>query len=324
MANAIVMDRPGGPEVLHLVQRELSDPGPGEIRMRQGAVGLNFIDVYHRSGLYQVASLPFTPGVEGAGVVEAVGPDVTDIQPGDRVAYVMEPGGYADVRLLRAARAVKLPDAITDETAAAAMLKGLTAQYLLKQTLPLAPGDRVLLHAAAGGVGSITCAWARHLGIQVIATAGGPEKCALALAAGASHAIDYRREDFVARVRELTSGAGVRAAFDGVGKETFLRSLDCLAPFGMLVSFGQSSGAVPPFDPVLLSTKGSLYLTRPTLATYVADRRRLLAMADELFAVMAAGVVKVDVRQRYPLADAARAHADLEGRRTSGSTVLLP
>jgi NADPH:quinone reductase len=324
MSKAIVMERPGGPEVLKLVEREVPGPGPGEIRIRQRAVGVNFVDVYHRSGLYKVPSLPFTPGVEGAGVVDAVAPDVTDIQPGDRVAYAMEPGGYADVRLLRAARAVKLPDAIADDEAAAVMLKGLTVQYLLRQTLPLERGDRVLFHAAAGGVGIIACAWARHLGIELIATAGGPEKCARALAAGAAHAIDYRAEDFVARVLALTGGTGVRAVFDGVGKDTFTRSLDCLAPFGMLVSFGQSSGAVPPFDPILLSTKGSLYLTRPTLATYTADRRRLLAMAEDLFAVVAAGVVKGDVRQRHPLADAARAHADLEARLTTGSTVLLP
>jgi len=322
MSKTIVVETPGGPEAMKLVDRPVGAPGPGEVRLRQSAAGLNFADVYFRTGLYK-APLPFTPGMEGAGVVEAVGPGVTDLRPGQRVAYPWGLGAYAQVRLIAADKVVALPDVISDEQAAAMMLKGLTAQYLLRQTLPLSSGDTILFHAAAGGVGHIVCQWARHLGIEVIGTAGGPEKCALVRAAGAAHAIDYKAEDFVARTRELTGGKGVKAVFDSVGKDTFMRSLDCLRPFGMLVAFGQSSGAVAPFDVLALSTKGSLYLTRPSLATYVAERDRWRAMAAELFAVVASGAVKIDIGQRYPLAEAGRAHQELEARRTTGASILI-
>jgi NADPH2:quinone reductase len=324
MPQAIVVRQVGGPEVMSLVDIEVGDPGPGEVRLRQEAVGVNFIDVYYRQGLYKPAAYPFTPGMEGAGVVDAVGPGVTEFRVGQRVAYPMTIGAYASFRLIPVAKLVPLPDTVTFDDAAAIMLKGLTAQYLLRQTVPLVAGDAILFHAASGGVGHLACQWAHHLGITVIATAGGEAKVARARAAGATHVIDYAAEDFVTRVKELTGGAGVRAVFDSVGRDTFSRSLDCLRPFGTMVSFGQSSGNVPPFDILTLSAKGSLHLTRPTLGTYVADRGRLTAMARELFDVIAAGVVKADVRQRYPLADAARAHAALEGRETSGASVLIP
>jgi NADPH:quinone reductase len=324
MPRAIIVEETGGPDRLRLAEIAIGEPAPHEIRVRQRAVGVNYIDVYHRSGLYPVPALPFVPGMEGSGIVDAVGTDVTDFHVGERVAYIATLGAYAEVRLLAAAKAVRLPDAISDEQAAGMMLKGLTAQFLLRQTLPLEKGDRILFHAGAGGVGRIACQWARHLGIELIATAGGPEKCAQARAAGASHVIDYRSEDFVARVKAMTAGAGVKAVFDGVGVETFARSLDCLRPFGMLISFGQPSGPIPPFNIATLSAKGSLYLTRPTITTYIADRDRYLAMARELFDVVGSGAVKVDVRQRYSLADAARAHQDLEGRLTTGSSILIP
>jgi NADPH2:quinone reductase len=324
MSKSILVERTGGPEAMRLDDVPLSEPGAGEVRVRQRAIGLNFVDVYQRSGLYKVAQLPFTPGMEGAGVVEAVGPGVTDFHAGQRVAYPWALGAYAEARILPAAKLVALPDAISEESAAGMMLKGLTAQYLLRQTAPLARGDTVLFHAVAGGVGHIACQWARHLGIEVIGTAGGPQKCAQARAAGVTHVIDYRSEDFVARVKELTKNAGVKAVFDSVGNDTFLRSLDCLRPFGMLVSFGQSSGPVPPFDILALGAKGSLFLTRPMLATYLADRARYLGMARELFEVVGSGAVKIDVGQRYPLAEAARAHADMEARRTTGSSILIP
>jgi NADPH2:quinone reductase len=324
MSKALIVPRTGGPEVLQLVDIFVGDPGPGEVRLRHHAIGVNFIDVYYRQGLYKPAGYPFTPGMEGAGVIDAVGPDVTEFEVGQRVAYPMTIGAYSTVRLIPAAKLVALPDEVSFDDAAAVMLKGLTAQYLLRQTLSLTEGDTILFHAASGGVGHLACQWARHLGLKVIATAGGAEKGARALAAGATHVIDYKTEDFVARVKELTGGVGVKAVFDSVGKDTFARSLDCLRPFGMLVSFGQSSGTIPPFDVLTLSTKGSLYLTRPTLATYIADRYRLKAMARELFEVMGSGAVKADVHQRFPLAEGARAHAALEGRGTSGATVLIP
>jgi len=323
MPKAIVVETPGGPEVMRWTDVPEPEPGPGEIRVRQHAVGVNFVDVYFRSGLYKAPRLPFVPGMEGAGVVEAVGAGVTEPRVGERVAYPFSLGAYSEWRTLPAAAVVPLPDDISFETAAGMMLKGLTAQYLLRQTLPLEAGDTVLFHAASGGVGHIACQWARHLGITLIGTAGGPEKCARARAAGAAHVIDYQSEDFVARVKALTNGAGVRAVFDGVGRDTFLRSLDCLRPFGMLVAYGQSSGAVPPLDILTLSAKGSLYLTRPTLGTYLADRGRFLRMAADLFEVVAMGEVTIEVRERYPLADAGRAHADLEGRKTSGASILI-
>ena len=324
MPKAIVVEHTGGPETLRLVDVTVGEPGAGEIRLRQRAIGVNFIDVYHRSGLYKVPGLPFTPGMEAAGIVEAVGAGVSDVRPGDRVAYTGVLGAYAETRLVPAAKVVPLPDTISFEQAAAMMLKGLTAQYLLRQTVSLAGGDKILLHAAAGGVGLIACQWARHLGLDVIATAGGPDKCALARAAGATHVIDYRAEDFVARVKTITGGEGVKVVFDSVGADTFMRSLDCLRPFGMMVSFGQSSGPVPPFDIVTLSAKGSLYLTRPTIMTYIADRKRSLSMVRELFDIVTSGAVKIRVRPSYSLVDAARAHQDLEGRRTTGSSVLIP
>jgi NADPH2:quinone reductase len=309
---------------MQLVDVEVGDPGPGEVRLRQHAIGVNFIDVYYRQGLYKPAAYPFTPGMEGAGLVDAVGAGVTEFRVGDRVAYPMTIGAYATMRLIPAAKLVALPEQVSFDDAAAVMLKGLTAQYLLRQTLPLAAGDTILFHAASGGVGHLACQWARHLGISVIATAGGAEKCARVRAAGAAHVIDYKTEDFVARVKEITGGAGVKAVFDSVGKDTFARSLDCLRPFGMLVSFGQSSGTVAPFDILTLSTKGSLYLTRPTLGTYIADRERLKRMASDLFGVLASGVVKAEVNQRYPLGEAARAQVALESRGTTGATVLIP
>ncbi|HET9991985.1 MAG TPA: quinone oxidoreductase [Kofleriaceae bacterium] len=322
---AIQVQRHGGPEVLELVDLPVRDPGAGEVRVRHHAIGINFIDTYFRSGLYKVP-LPLVPGSEGAGVVDAVGPGVTQFQVGDRVAYAANgPGSYAEARTLEAAQLVKLPDAIAFDTAAAMMLKGLTVQYLLLRTSPqggLHAGDTIVWHAAAGGVGLIAVQWAKALGLRVIGTAGGPLKCDLAKRHGADEMIDYHREDVVARVKELTGGKGVKIVYDSVGKDTFERSLDCLAPFGLLVAFGNASGAPPPFDILTLSRKGSLYITRPTLNTHSKDH--LAEMARDLFAVVASGAVKIDVAQRYPLAAAARAHADLEGRKTTGAGVLIP
>lgn len=323
MAKAIRVHRTGGPEVLAWEDVAVGDPGPGQIRVRHAAIGLNFIDVYHRNGTYKVA-LPFTPGMEAAGLVEAVGAGVAGLKAGDRIAYSGPMGSYCETRLMPADRAVPLPAGIDDRAAAAMMLKGLTAQYLLKQTRPVKPGDTILFHAAAGGVGLIACQWARHLGATVIGTAGGAQKCALARAHGCHHVIDYTREDVVARVKDLTGGRGVPVVYDGVGQATFAASLDCLAPRGLLVSFGQSSGPVPPFDILTLSARGSLFLTRPTLMGYTADPADLRAMAADLFAAVGAGALKIHVAQTFPLVEAAAAHAALEARRTTGSTVLLP
>ena len=325
MPKAIRIHRYGGPEALRWEDVEVGDPGPGQLRVRHAAVGLNYIDVYHRTGLYPLPSLPWTLGMEGAGQVEAVGEGVTEFKVGDRVAYASPPvGAYAEVRLIAADRVVALPDAIDDRTAAAMMLQGMTAQYLLRRTYRVQPGDAILLHAAAGGVGLIASQWARHLGATVIGTVGSDEKAELARAHGCHHVIVYSRENFVERVREITSGQGVAVVYDSVGKETFLGSLDCLRPLGMMVSFGNASGPVPPFEPGILAAKGSLFLTRPTLMTYTAQRPDLLASAADLFAVVQSGAVKIEVRQTYPLAEAAQAHRDLEARRTTGSTVLLP
>ncbi len=325
MTQAIQITEFGGPEVLRLVDVEVGEPGPGQVRVRHRACGVNFIDVYQRTGLYP-NPLPLIPGGEGAGVVEAVGAGVAHLAAGDRVAYAApKPGSYAQARVLDATHVCKLPDGIDFETGAAMMLKGLTANYLLRRTLPaegLEPGDHVLFHAAAGGVGLIACQWAKSLGYQLIGTAGSAEKCALAKEHGAAHAIDYTREDFVARVKEITGGRGVKVVYDSVGKDTFDRSLDCLRPFGLMAVFGNSSGAPEPVAPQALAAKGSLYLTRPTLFTHLATRERTQAMADELFAVVRGGTVKIRVDQRYPLAEAAQAHRDLEGRRTTGSSVL--
>jgi NADPH2:quinone reductase len=327
LVKAVQIQQPGGADALRVVEVAIGEPGPGEIRIRHHACGLNYIDVYHRSGLYPLP-LPATIGMEGAGTVEAVGEGVTHLQPGDRAAYTSQPpGAYCEARVMPAKCVVRLPDAISFETGAAMMLKGLTVQYLLKKTLPqggLQRGDVVLWHAAAGGVGLIACQWARALGLQLIATAGSPEKCRLALDNGAAHAIDYRSENFVERVKQITGGQGVKVVYDSVGKDTFEGSLDCLRPFGLLASFGNSSGPVAPFAPGLLGPKGSLYLTRATLFTHIASREATQAMADDLFEVVRSGAVKIHVEQRYALADAAQAHRDLEARKTTGSSVLMP
>lgn len=325
MSKAMRIHQYGGPEVLRWEEVEVGDPGPGQVRVRHGAVGLNYIDIYHRTGLYPLPALPWTLGMEGAGRVEAVGAGVTEFQVGDRVAYASPPvGAYAEARLIAADRVVALPDAIDDRTAAAMMLQGMTAHYLLRRTYRVQPGDAILLHAAAGGVGLIASQWARSLGATVIGTVGSDEKAELARAHGCHHVIVYSRENFVERVREITHGQGVAVVYDSVGKDTFMGSLDCLQPLGMMVSFGNASGPVPPFEPGILAAKGSLFFTRPTLMTYTAKREDLVASAGELFYVVGSGAVNIEVRQTYPLADAAQAHRDLEARKTTGSTVLLP
>jgi NADPH:quinone reductase len=325
MPRAIQITAFGGPEQLQLVELPVGNPGPGEVRIRHHASGLNFIDVYQRTGLYPNA-LPLALGMEGAGVIEAVGEGVSHLAAGDRAAYASNPpGSYSEARVMPAKNVVKLPDGIAFDTAAAMMLKGLTAQYLLKKTLPvegLQAGDHVLFHAAAGGVGLIACQWAKALGLQLIGTAGGPAKCALALEHGAAHAIDYTKEDFVERVKAITGGRGVKVVYDSIGKDTFEGSLNCLRPFGLMASFGNASGPVPPFAPGLLGPKGSLYLTRATLFTHIATREAMQAIADDLFAVVQSGAVKIRIDQRYALADVAQAHRDLEARKTTGSTVL--
>jgi NADPH2:quinone reductase len=320
MTHAIRVHQPGGPEALKWESVEVGEPGPGQVRLRQTAVGLNFIDVYHRTGLYPLP-VPFIPGVEGAGVVEAVGHGVDDLQPGDRVAYTGALGAYAEARLIAADRVVKLPPEVSDETAAAMMLQGMTTQYLIRRTYRVKAGDTILIHAAAGGVGLILCQWASHLGATVIGVVSTREKADLARAHGCAHPIVSAEQDFVAAVKEITGGAGVPVVYDSVGRDTFMKSLDCLAPLGLMALFGQSSGTVQPIDPNILQ-RGSWFLTRPTLATYIATRADLLATAGDLFDVVASGAVKIEVRQRYPLKDAARAHADLEARKTTGSTVL--
>ena len=321
------IDKAGGPEEMHLVELPVGEPGPGEIRIRHHASGLNFIDVYQRSGVYTLP-MPLTMGNEGAGVVEAVGEGVTHLKAGDRAAYCGgPPGSYSLARVMGARNVVKLPDEISFETGAAMMLKGLTAQYLLMRTKPqegLEPGDFIVFHAAAGGVGLIACQWARALGYQLIGTAGSAEKCALAIANGAAHAINYRTEDFAARVKEITGGKGVKVVYDSIGKDTWDKSLDCLRPFGLMASFGNASGVVPPFSPGILGTKGSIYVTRQTLFTHIHSREAMQAMSDDLFEVVRSGDVKIHVEQRYVLADAAQAHRDLEARKTTGSTVLIP
>ncbi len=325
MPKAIRIHSNGGPEVLQWQDVEVGAPGPGEIRIRQTAVGLNYIDVYFRSGVYKAPALPFTPGFEGAGVVEAVGEGVTLHAVGDRVAYGTGPqGAYAEARVFPADKAVRVPGGIDDRTAAAIMLKGLTAWYLLRRTYIVQPGDTILLHAAAGGVGLLACQWAKHLGATVIGTVSSDAKAELARANGCDHPIVYTREDFVARVRELTGGRGVPVVYDSVGKDTFMQSLDCLRPRGLLANFGQASGAVPSLDIGVLAAKGALYLTRPTLFSYCAERADLETGARELFDVIARGAVRVPVNQTYALADAAAAHRALEARATTGSTVLLP
>ena len=326
-SQAIQITAYGGPEQLKLVELAVGEPGAGEIRIRHHACGLNFIDVYQRTGLYG-NPLPLTLGMEGAGIVEAVGTGVTHLQVGDRAAYASNPpGSYSTLRVMPAKNVVKLPVAIAFDTGAAMMLKGLTAQYLLKKTLPvegLQSGDFVLFHAAAGGVGLIACQWAKAIGLQLIGTAGGAAKCALAKEHGAAHVIDYTSEDFVARVKDITGGKGVKVVYDSIGKDTFERSLDCLRPFGLMASFGNASGPVPPYALGNLGARGSLYITRATLFSHIATREATQAMADDLFSAVTSGAVKIRIDQRYPLADVAQAHKDLEARKTTGCTVLLP
>lgn len=325
MAKAIRMHETGGPEVLRWEEVDVPEPGPGQILVRHTAVGLNFIDVYFRSGVYSGPELPFTPGLEAAGVVEAVGADVSDLSPGERVAYAGPPiGAYAERRVMPADRVVRIPEGIDDRTAAGMMLKGMTAQYLLRRTYRVQPGETILFHAAAGGVGLIACQWAQDLGVEVIGTVGSEEKAELARAHGCAHPIVYTKDDFVERVKEITAGKGVPVVYDAVGKDTFERSLACLQRRGMLVSFGQSSGKVAPLDVTLLSAKGSLYLTRPTIMHYIAEREELVQSASELFDVVRRGAVEIAVNQTFPLAEAAEAHRALEGRRTTGSSVLIP
>ncbi|MCO4860428.1 quinone oxidoreductase [Cupriavidus sp. WGlv3] len=324
MSKAIRIEQTGGPEVMQWVDVQVGDPGPGEVRVRHEAVGLNYIDVYFRTGLYK-QPLPGGLGMEGAGVVEAVGEGVRHVAVGDRVAYAGRPtGAYAQVRVMPADIVVRLPDAIPFDTAAAMMLQGLTAQYLIRDSYKVQPGDTVLLHAAAGGVGLIACQWLKALGVTVIGTVGSDEKAELARANGCAHTIVYTRESFVERVREITNGKGVPAVYDSIGADTFRGSLDCLAPRGTMVSFGNASGPVPPFDLSVLGNKGSLRLTRPTLMTYVVHRELLEPMVADLFDAVTTGKVKVDIRQRYALSEVAQAHRDLEARKTTGSTILLP
>ncbi len=323
MPHAIRIHETGGPEKLRWEEVQVGAPGPGQVRVKSTAIGLNFVDTYQRSGLYPLP-LPFTLGSEGAGVVEAVGPKVKDFKVGDRVAYAGPIGAYAEVLLRPADRVVKIPAGVDDKTAAAMMLKGLTAHYLIRRTYRVKKGDTILMHAAAGGVGLILCQWAKHLGATVIGTVGSEEKAVLAKKAGCKHVIVTSKEKFVDRVKEITKGKGVPVVYDGVGKDTFMDSLDCLAPLGMMVSFGNASGAVTQFNPGVLAQKGSLFLTRPTLMHYTASREDLVKGARELFAVVKSGKVKIAINQTYALKDAAQAQADLEARKTTGSTVLLP
>ena len=324
MTKAIRVHETGGPEVLSLEDVELGEPGAGEVRLRHTAIGLNYIDVYFRTGAYPV-QLPFTPGFEAAGVVEAVGDGVTGLTTGDRVAYAAQPiGAYAESRLILAERVVKLPDGIEDRIGAAIMLKGMTTEYLLRRTFRINAGDTILFHAAAGGVGLMACQWASHLGATVIGTVGSDEKADLARAHGCTHPIVYSREDFVEQVKELTDGKGVDVVYDAVGKDTFEKGFDCLRPRGTMVLFGAASGKPDPVDPALLQAKGSLFLTRPSLFDYIADRETLAQSAVDLFEVIESGTVTAEVNQEHSLADASQAHQDLEGRRTTGATVLVP
>jgi NADPH:quinone reductase len=325
MSKAVQIRQHGGPEQMELVDVQVGNPGAGEIRIRHHAVGLNFIDVYHRTGLYQLP-MPATLGMEGAGIVEAVGEGVTHLKAGDRAAYAGHPpGSYSEVRVMPAKNVCKLPDAISFETGAAMMLKGLTAQYLLKRTLPqggLKPGDFVLFHAAAGGVGLIAVQWAKAMGLRLIGTAGSEEKCRLAKSLGAEFMVNYSKEDFKERVKEITGGKGVKVVYDSVGKDTWDKSLDCLAPFGLMASFGNASGPVPPFAPGVLGVKGSLYVTRQTLFTHIATREANQQMADDLFDAVTSGKFDIRIEQKFPLAQVREAHQALEARRTTGCTIL--
>jgi NADPH2:quinone reductase len=325
MTKAVRMHQTGSPEVLVWEDYDPGQPGHGEARIRHEAVGLNFIDVYHRKGLYPLPQLPAIPGMEGAGIVEAVGEGVKEVNVGDRVAYAgLPPGAYAEVRVIPAHRLVKLPEKIDTLQAAGMMLRGMTARYLLYGCYRVRKGDTILMHAAAGGVGLIVCQWAKHRGATVIGTVGTKDKAELAKAHGCDYPILYREEDLPTRVKQITGGEGVDVVYDSVGQATFMKSLDCLKPMGMIVSFGQSSGVVPPFDLSILSAKGSLFLTRPTLMTYTEKRKDLLAHARDLFKVVSSGAVRIEINQTYPLAEAARAHQDVEARKTTGSTILIP
>ena len=323
MTHALRIEEYGDPEVMQWVEVAVPAPGPGEVKIRQTAIGINFIDTYQRSGLYKLP-LPFIPGQEGAGIVEAIGPDVSGFKAGDRVAYQGVVGGYAEERLIKADQLVHIPDGIDDKTAAAALLKGLTAYFLLRRTFNVGKGTTILFHAAAGGVGQIACQWANALGATVIGTVGTEEKAELARANGCAHVINYRTEDFVARVKELTGGKGVDVVYDAVGKDTFPGSLDCLRPLGLWVSFGQSSGTPPPFPVLLLLEKGSIFVTRPTIRHYISTRQELVDAAAELFGVVANGTVKIKVGQSFPLRQAADAHRALQSRQTTGATLLIP
>jgi NADPH2:quinone reductase len=323
MTKAVRFHKTGGPEVLQLDDVQVAAPGQGQVRVRHTAIGVNFVDTYQRTGLYPMP-LPQVAGNEGAGVVEQVGPGVTALKVGDRVAYTGQIGSYCGERLLPADRLVKIPDGISDEQAASMMLKGMTVQYLIHRTYPVKAGDTVLWHAAAGGVGLIACQWLKALGVTVIGTVGSAEKAKLAKAHGADHVIDYSKENFVARVKEITGGKGVPVVYDSVGKSTWEGSLDCLRPLGMWVTFGNASGPVPPLNTLILSQKGSLFCTRPTLATYIASRADLEMTSKSLFDIVKSGKVKIEITGRYKLADAAQAHRDLEGRKTTGSVILLP
>jgi NADPH:quinone reductase len=325
MAKAIRIHQPGGPEQLRYDDVDVGNPGAGEVRLKQTAIGLNYIDVYHRTGLYPIANLPAVIGLAAAATVEELGADVTDFAVGDRVAYANPPlGAYATERLMPAHRLIKLPDDIDDRQAAAMMLQGMTVQYLVRRTYPVQAGDTVLFHAAAGGVGLIACQWLNHLGATTIGTVGSDEKAKLARAHGCHHTINYRSENFTERVREITDGKGVRVVYDSIGKDTFTGSLDCLQPLGMMVSYGNATGPIDNLNVATLAQKGSLFLTRPTLMTYTAKREEMLAMAGELFELVQSGAVRINVNQTYPLAETEQAHRDLEGRKTTGSTVLLP
>jgi len=325
MSKAIRIYETGGPEVLKWEEFDPGKPDPGEVLLRHEAVGLNFIDVYHRTGLYPLPALPANPGMEGAGVVEEVGSDVAEFASGDRVAYAgLPPGAYAEIRRIPADRLINLPEKISTRQAAAMMLQGMTARFLLRRCYDVKKGDSILIQAAAGGVGLIVCQWAKHLGATVIGTVGSPQKAELAKVHGCDYPILYNDEDFAAKAREITGEQGVDVVYDSVGQATFMNSLDCLRPMGMMVSFGQASGAIPPFDVSVLGTKGSLSLTRPSLMTYTAKREDLLDHARDLFEVVENGAVKIEIKQTYALADAAQAHRDLEARKTTGSTILIP
>jgi NADPH2:quinone reductase len=323
MANAIRVHKHGGPETLTYETVDVGAPGAGQVKLKQHAIGVNFIDVYQRTGLYP-QTLPFSPGNEGAGEVTAVGEGVTDLKVGDRVAYAGAIGAYATERLAPAAVLVKLPSSISYETGAAMMLQGMTVQYLLRRTYKVDKNTTLLFHAAAGGIGLIACQWAKHLGATLIGTAGSDEKCKLAKAAGATHVINYKTENFVERVKEITGGKKCDVVYDSIGKDTFPASLDCLKPLGLFVTFGNASGPIDAFNAGILAAKGSLYMTRPTLGTYTATRADLVATANDLFEVVGSGAVKINVNHKYALKDAAQAHIDLEGRKTTGSIILLP